>query len=243
MFCMVDVWSCALGVRGQSVEPKSRMFLTRQIPSLHPPSLHRPSHKSTPHCSRPLVAYGRGPSFANPFLAIPFLGQCGVCVCCVIVRLCVCVCGQLPQTPCAGPPKIFALFLPFSLPFAFFVCLWGSSRGILVVFFEGRETQMCTFGLSGCRVNPGSLVLVWRGAPLHFRQKTPSGLCVHWPLGSEAGALSSTPWSQPDKPPISAISPGDSRYLVGERESCGLSNSVASLGWNPRIHKQSGPRK
>ena len=42
-----------------------------------------------------------------------------------------------------SPATIFILFFP----------LWVSFRGILVVF-EGRDPQMCTFGLSGCRVKP-----------------------------------------------------------------------------------------
>ena len=54
-----------------------------------------------------------------------------------------------------GPPfpwttQNFALFFPSPAPiFALFVSLWGSYRGILVVF-EGRDPKMCTFGLFGC---------------------------------------------------------------------------------------------
>ena len=57
MICTVDEWSCAVGVRGQSVDLGRECSLPvhscRQIPSLHP-RLHRPSHRSTRHCSRPL---------------------------------------------------------------------------------------------------------------------------------------------------------------------------------------------
>ena len=46
-------------------------------------------------------------------------------------------------------PK-FALFVPSPAPiFALFVSLWVSCRGIFVVFFEGRDPQMCTFGVLG----------------------------------------------------------------------------------------------
>ena len=49
---------------------------------------------------------------------------------------------------------------------------WGSSRGILVVFFEGRDPQMCTFGLSGCCVKPRELQTC-PGASHKFHEKTP----------------------------------------------------------------------
>ena len=42
------------------------------------------------------------------------------------------------------------LFLPLPLPFrSFFVSLWVSSRGILVVFLKRRGCPMCTFGVLG----------------------------------------------------------------------------------------------
>ena len=221
MFWMVDVWSCALGVRGQSVEPWSRMFLTCAFPSLHPPSLHRPSHRSTRHCSRLLSPTVKA-NFGQSNLDQSILGQCGVCVCCVIVRpVCLCARTALPN-PCAGPPKNFALFFPFSLPFAFFLCLWGSSREILVVFFEGRETQMCTFWAVGLSCEPRQLGSCVEGAPCIFGRR-PQWLCVQWPLGSEAGhsqarhgpSPTSHP-SVPDKLQI-IISPGDSKYLVPDK--------------------------
>ncbi len=66
----------------------------------------------------------------------------------------------------------FALFFPFpATKFVLFFPLWGSSRGILVVF-EDRGAQMCAFGLSGCRVR----------APA-----APHGLCP--PLGSQLAFL------------------------------------------------------
>ena len=43
-------------------------------------------------------------------------------------------------------------FRDFFLSLSLF--LWGSSRGILVGGFEGRDPRMCTFGLSGSRVKP-----------------------------------------------------------------------------------------
>ena len=48
-------------------------------------------------------------------------------------------------------PK-FRAFFPSPTTIFFLSSLsWGSFRGILVVF-EGRNPEMCTFGLSGCRV-------------------------------------------------------------------------------------------
>ena len=76
-------------------------------------------------------------------------------------------------TPCPGPPlrwtsstalpKI-SRFFPLSIFAFFFFSLWGSSRvffalsgGLLVELWwclKHRDPQMCTFGLSGCRVQP-----------------------------------------------------------------------------------------
>ena len=54
--------------------------------------------------------------------------------------------------PPPGPHKI-SLFFPSPAPiFILSSHSWGCSCGILVVFFEGRGPQTCTFGLSGCRV-------------------------------------------------------------------------------------------
>ena len=52
-----------------------------------------------------------------------------------------------------GGPNI-SLFFPSPVTIFFLSSLsWGSSRGILVVF-EARGPDMCTCGLSGCRVKP-----------------------------------------------------------------------------------------
>ena len=48
--------------------------------------------------------------------------------------------------PRRGPN--FALFFPLPLPFSLFFSLWGSFRGILVVF-EASRPEMCTFGVLG----------------------------------------------------------------------------------------------
>ena len=47
---------------------------------------------------------------------------------------------------------VFVFLSPPRLPFSFFFSsLWGSSRGILVLFFESRNPRMHTFGLSGSK--------------------------------------------------------------------------------------------
>ena len=83
----------------------------------------------------------------------------------VVVVVVVVVAGlDFPGPPSAGPPlhwtplrrtaQNFALFLPFPATVSLFLCLSG---GLLVEFwwcFEGRNPEMCTFGLSGCRVKP-----------------------------------------------------------------------------------------
>ena len=60
-----------------------------------------------------------------------------------------------PDPPSTGNlGQNFALFLPFPATISLFLCLSGC---LLVEFwwcFEGRNPEMCTFGLSGCR-NPG----------------------------------------------------------------------------------------
>ena len=115
-----------------------------------------------------------------------FVFFANLCCCCVVV-VCCCVCCCLfcvllvvAGPPCAdplrrgppsaGPPSIgppprtaqnFPLF-SLSRPFSFFFCL---SLGVFSLnfggVFEGRDPQMCTFGLSGCRVKPRRL----RGRP------------------------------------------------------------------------------
>ena len=62
-------------------------------------------------------------------------------------------------------PKFRSFFPSPASKFVLFSSLCGSSRGILVVFFEGREAQMCAFGLSGCRVKPRRLSGPHSGVP------------------------------------------------------------------------------
>ena len=105
---------------------------------------------------------------------------CGVLLWCVVVLLCptpkrpqnlagaplvlglafvvvvvVVVAGlDFPGPPSAGPPKISLFFFPFPPPFRSFCVSLGL---FLVEFwwcFEGRNLEMCTFGLLGCRVKP-----------------------------------------------------------------------------------------
>ena len=49
-----------------------------------------------------------------------------------------------------GGPKFRAFFFPSpAAKLVLFFPLWGSSRGILVVFLKRRGAQMCTFGVLG----------------------------------------------------------------------------------------------
>ena len=90
-----------------------------------------------------------------------------VCVCCVLcvlllcvfVLFCCCVCGCV-QGPSAGRPfpwtaQNFALFFPSpaTVFILFSLSCWPFSLNFGGVF-EDRDPQMCTFGLSGCRVKP-----------------------------------------------------------------------------------------
>ena len=99
---------------------------------------------------------------------VPVGGAC--CWCLLVVPVggcCLCVCGGCvqdfgasppdpppPDRPSPAPPKISLFF--FSLPpeISFFLLSLGvfslNSGGV----FEDRDAQMCTFGLSGCRVEP-----------------------------------------------------------------------------------------
>ena len=59
------------------------------------------------------------------------------------------------------PPPDRPKFRFFSLSrfhFRSFFFSWESFRGILVVLFKRKDTQMCTFGLSGCRANSRRLL-------------------------------------------------------------------------------------
>ena len=98
---------------------------------------------------------------SGPALRGPTCSGFGV----VVVVVVVVVAGlDFPGPPSAGPPlhwtplrrtaQNFALFLPFPATVSLFLCLSGC---LLVEFwwcFEGRNPEMCTFGLSGCRVKP-----------------------------------------------------------------------------------------
>ena len=88
------------------------------------------------------------PILANPLWANPFLANVvSACVCGCVLCDCVFNC-VLCVSVCADSSPDSPIFVFFSLS------LWGSSRGILVVFFEGWDPEMCTFGISGCRVKP-----------------------------------------------------------------------------------------
>ena len=58
--------------------------------------------------------------------------------------------------PSAGPPKISAFFFFFPLPppYSLFFASLGVFSWNFGGVFEGRDPQMCTFGLLGCRVKP-----------------------------------------------------------------------------------------
>ena len=62
--------------------------------------------------------------------------------------------------PSAGPPKISLFFFPRPPLFSFFLPLLGVVSWNFGGVIEGRDPQMCTFGLSGCRVKPRRL---WGG--------------------------------------------------------------------------------
>ena len=92
-----------------------------------------------------------------------------------------------PDRPPPDRPKFSFFFFRSRLPFSFFfsLSLWRSSRGILSGVFEGRDPQMCTFGLSGCRVKP--LLLQGRnlrGTPFGPH---PSGPHLIWVRGATFG--------------------------------------------------------
>ena len=107
-----------------------------------------------------------------------FVLLCAVCccvfcvvVCCVVVLLLLllCVCGGCVQGPSAGPPSAgppspdppppdrpkFRSFFSLSRQsfYSFLPLFWSFSLNFGGVF-EDRNPQMCTFGLSGCRVKP-----------------------------------------------------------------------------------------
>ena len=79
----------------------------------------------------------------------------------------------------------FTLFFPLPLPFSLFFSLWGSSRGVLVVFLKRRDPQMCTFGVLGLsceapgRRRPSSTTRrrTRKAAPTYKRGKEGSTTC------------------------------------------------------------------
>ena len=90
-----------------------------------------------------------------------------VCLLCVVLLFCCCcvwwVCsGPLRRTPSAEPPKI-SLFFPFpaTIFILFSLSCWSFSLNFGSVF-EGRNPQMCTFGVLGLScASPGGPV--WLG--------------------------------------------------------------------------------
>ena len=113
------------------------------------------------------------------FSIVLFLCCCVLCCCCVVLLLCCCCCVVCVWWVCSGPlrrtalrrtalrrtalrrtalrrtAQNFALFFPSPAPVFIFFSLscWSFSLNFGGVF-EDRDPQMCTFGLSGCRVKP-----------------------------------------------------------------------------------------
>ena len=95
---------------------------------------------------------------------------CGVCVVLGVFNCVCCVCcvffwwkmfgGCLQEFGAPPPdrPKFRSLFFSLSCrKFHSFFFLWGVFSLNFGGVFEGRDPQMCTFGLSGCRVKPRRL--------------------------------------------------------------------------------------
>ena len=59
-----------------------------------------------------------------------------------------------PRTALPLDRSNFALFSPLPLQNSFYFSLSGVFSWNFGGVFEGRDTQVCTFGLSGCRVKP-----------------------------------------------------------------------------------------
>ena len=106
----------------------------------------------------------------------------GVCVCCVLCgppslrRTALRRTAISPDRPSASLPKISRFFPLSRFHFrSFSIFLWGSLRGVFSWnfggVFEGRGAQMCTFGLSGCRVKPRRL---WGRRASHDNPRTPN---------------------------------------------------------------------
>ena len=82
---------------------------------------------------------------------------CVCCVCCVLrVSCCVlCVLPAFRRTALRRTAQHVALFFSLSRPiFALFVFLWGSARGMLVVFEAPGGVKCARLEFSGCRVKP-----------------------------------------------------------------------------------------
>ena len=108
-----------------------------------------------------------------------------VCLCVCLCVVCVCVCLVPPEPPFPGPPsrdrpslgrpspgqpKISLFFFPLPPQSSFLPSLGVFSLNFGRVF-EGQNPQMCTFGLSGCRVKPRR----FRGRRLaHDSPRTPN---------------------------------------------------------------------
>ena len=106
--------------------------------------------------------------FLNCFLFLNCLFRvCCVCccVCCGVLRVLFCAFSPpsagppppdnpLPDRPSSGPPKISLFFLPLPPHFCSFCLSLGVFSLNFGSFCEDQDPQMCTFGLSGCRVKP-----------------------------------------------------------------------------------------
>ena len=123
-------------------------------------------------CAQPLKTQTLNLAWERPALRGPTCSgfdRCCGCSCCG------CCWFGLPWTTFRRtPPPLdrtaqnFALFLPFPATVSLFLCLSGC---LLVEFwwcFEGRNLEMCTSGLSGCRVKPRRPHQT--GPPGHTRQ-------------------------------------------------------------------------
>ena len=132
-----------------------------------------------------LANFCSGQFYSGQVLLRPiFFFMCVRCVCVVLCVVCVvcglccvfcaCVCPPEPTPPPSDPPirRTAQNFAFFFLPASSFFSLWGSSRWILVVFFEGRDPRMCTFGLS-------TPPFFWLCAPAHLGPH-PSGPPLLW---------------------------------------------------------------
>ena len=113
---------------------------TQHTQHTHQHSTHTPTHTHTPAPSG-LTRWGPNSVGPNSVMAFFFISSAGPPV------------RRTPLFPSGGPPNISRFFFLSSAPiFALILSrsLWGSFGGV----FDGQDPQMCTFGLSGCRVKP-----------------------------------------------------------------------------------------